>query len=225
MLPNIWNFLHFKWFISSLKPWFFSYIPLVRHQHTLLFLCITPRSLVALISNLCLSLWCLCFQSIREHHRRKSANSPTLKLAKWRSGEGRRKREAQVRRIGPVLWQISLKLPVPNTLAARTLRAGTVSLMYVINAFAQVVVSKCTYPHQENTPSCPHFLNSYQVSRYQNVTLSIKINVIFSCVAWFLEITEPWAKYKINGGKSYTFLFWKCMREVCTYPAICLCFI
>lgn len=114
----------------------------------------------------------------------------------------------QGRRIVPVWWQeISLKIPVANTSAARIVRAGTVTLMYVINAFAQVVVPKYTYHRQANTPSCPHVLNSYQVSRYQNWTLSIKINLIFSCVAWFLEITEPWAKYKINGEKSYAFFF------------------
>jgi len=224
MLPNIEIFYTSSDLLALLSCDFSLYSISKTSTYTFISL-YTPSSLLALINNLCLSLWCLCFQSIREHHRRKSANSPILKLAEWGSGEGRRKGEAQDRRLGPVLWKISLKIPVPNTSAARTLRAGTVTLMYVINAFVQVVVSKCTYPRQANTPSCPHFLNSYQVSRYQNWTLSIKLNVIFSCVAWFLEITEPWAKYKINGEKSYTFLFWKCTREACTCPAISLYFI
>jgi hypothetical protein len=37
------------------------------------------------------------------------------------------------------------KIPVPHTSTAITLRAGTVTLMYMINVFAQVVVSKCIY--------------------------------------------------------------------------------
>jgi hypothetical protein len=77
--------------------------------------------------------------------------------------------------------------------------------MYVINVFAQMVAAEGIYPRQANTPSYPHFLNSFQVSRYQNWKVYLKINFIFSCVAWFLEIAEPWVKFKINGDKSYTF--------------------
>ena len=65
----------------------------------------------------------------------------------------------------PILWQeISLKIPVPNTSAAITLRSSTVTLMYIKNAFVQVVASECIYPRQANTSSCPHFLKSPSLS-------------------------------------------------------------
>jgi hypothetical protein len=64
------------------------------------------------------------------------------------------------------------KIPVANTPAARTLGAGTVTLLQVINAFAQIVYAESyTIARPIPTPSSQHFFNTFQVSRYQNLTV------------------------------------------------------
>jgi hypothetical protein len=64
-------------------------------------------------------------------------------------------------------------MPVSNTFASRKLGTRTVTVMNVINVFAQIVVAaSCPCGRRISTPCYPHSLNTFQVSVYQNYTVA-----------------------------------------------------
>lgn len=88
----------------------------------------------------------LSFYFLKQPNSAQS-NSHILKLAVCGSGERWRKTGVQVQG-SYLLYGIrrSWKIPVQNTLAARMLGADTVTLMSLINAFAQIVVTQSSTP-------------------------------------------------------------------------------
>ena len=99
----------------------------------------------------------LSFYFLKQPNSAQS-NSHILKLAVCWSGERWRKSGVQVQvqvQGSYLLYGIrrSWKMPVQNTLAARTLGADTVTLISLINAFAQIVVTQSSTPtSQIHTP-------------------------------------------------------------------------
>ena len=126
--------------------------------------------------------------------RRKLEDNIKMDLQKWGKGAWTRLIWLRTGRGGELLWmrqwtsrflkmrrisdwyvfygtRCQWKIPVLNTLAARTLGAGTVTLKQV-TCFSSGSSCWTIYPRQATThPILPTFLNTFQVSSYQNWTV------------------------------------------------------